>query len=1103
MQGLAASIVGLISASAKFIPWLVDISNKIADVPDSVRTMMLELNETSIILKGVQAYISEEEQVAAHRKSLISLENISITLTGFVVTYSDLEKHLDFVKTGDEISSFDRSKWVLREKDILDVVRRLQNHKASLSLMLNIINASLTTKSRPASSTRASQVHPRGQHFWGLALPAPDIATIRGSDIKDGDSTSSTTKSTTRSLSAKFSLPSLPLSTRATRQPQSSSFAFEKDLTTSWVYRRSGFNLSKSSIWSREGSERGVALSTLSQLTWTRVSNISVFSLPIFQTDIYNGYHYDYPNHGYVLSEQPRVTATVTIAMQWWRRKIELTRRQKPIVHQIPNLPNDRLIGRDDILARLETYLSLKTVVQRGSLTVFKETEYEVFPIINSEGEIDCKENTRVFALWGGIGTGKTRLALEYAHKVGGGLPTLQSASENRISSPSSSIHANKIDPPYSYIVWIDAKTKESAKSAILDLAKSLNLELDFQTSGAQLIVDYLSSCGLPWLLIFDDVVDVEAIEGYWPRSSKGSIIITSRDPELCLHLSWKASSDGAMQGQINMKRHPCFPESWFYQESLSFSSFDLTARTQARLIAAIGSSPSLIYAAAEAVNLGLISIVDICGQGYVDFEILAAAENHIQTTKRESTDSITPKLRYREIISQWDDEISRMTAQLTDTSILHLAVCFTSNPLEDEISYWIAARLQPKEVDELVTETNIFGGTQLKETSNRATEMASFVGNKLTSSLRGARRLLGGFPRSSSNFYQFGGTFRRYLAEKITCIEEGGSPDLSSTFISDAVSLNRFRKTDDGPGPTSSTGLVKDQVPRPMYFPEPYHLLVNYFNVPYRLVFIWTSFTRLRQDIGAIIVRGGSDESALDQIAGYLNRSTGIRPVMHKIRDGHFIYGEGASVAFELAAFRTIYGANASRHCGWDAAIVHYSQTGEQLLAICWYALSGCRILGDADSLEFLFADHSIANGKRVVMWPMKRLFVFNTKIARCLHGLGKQKAAVYELEKESASAGTWFDEWKLLMPTVPQEQLEVTSWGCYNSYRCGYAHITLGMIQIEQKELEAAEKSIGSAILCFAQCREIDYMLHYATTANALLGWVRGDLRKHDDAM
>ncbi|KAF3103208.1 hypothetical protein TWF102_009966 [Orbilia oligospora] len=108
--GLAASIVGLIAASAKFIPWLIDISNKIADVPDSVRTMMLELNETSIILKGVQAYINEEEQVAAHRKSLISLENISITLTGFVVTYSDLEKHLDFVKAGDESSSFDRSK---------------------------------------------------------------------------------------------------------------------------------------------------------------------------------------------------------------------------------------------------------------------------------------------------------------------------------------------------------------------------------------------------------------------------------------------------------------------------------------------------------------------------------------------------------------------------------------------------------------------------------------------------------------------------------------------------------------------------------------------------------------------------------------------------------------------------------------------------------------------------------------------------------------------------------------------------------------------------------------------------------------------------------
>ncbi|KAF3148539.1 hypothetical protein TWF594_000953 [Orbilia oligospora] len=327
------------------------------------------------------------------------------------------------------------------------------------------------------------------------------------------------------------------------------------------------------------------------------------------------------------------------------------------------------------------------------------------------------------------------------------------------------------------------------------------------------------------------------------------------------------------------MKRQPCFPESWFYQEvpglvrdsaiqlfkSLSFSVSDLTTGIQeAKLIAAIGSSPSLIYAAVEAVNLGLISIVDICGQGYVDFEILAAAENYFQMTKRESTDSITPKLRYREIISQWDDEINRMTAQLTDTSILHLVICFTSSPLEDEISSWIAARLQSKGVDERVTEVSIVDGTQSKEMSNRGADMASFFGSKLTSSLRGARRLLGGFPRSSSNFYQFGGTFRRYLAKKITCIEGKGSLDLSLTFASDVVSLN----------------------------------------------------------------------------------------------------------------------------------------------------LS-------------------------------------------------------------------------------------------YNSYRSGYAHITLGMIQIGQKELEAAEKTIESAILCFAQCRKVDYILYYAATANALLGWVQTDLRKHNDAI
>ncbi|KAF3201557.1 hypothetical protein TWF679_011301 [Orbilia oligospora] len=307
--GIAASIVGLLAAGAKLIPWLVNIADKVADAPISVKAVSSELKETIIILEAIQLYVLDRQAVTENRRALILLEHISVTLTGFVLTYSDLERHVDFVQPDKEISVFDRSKWLLKEKEILDVIRRLQNHKSSLSTMLNILQCYSLREAQNSMQLLCQLVSQTLRQDQGLVaqlerrraapesmaiMPVPDVPTPSAISVRD-DTSMTASKQSNSSRGSKISMLSLFLGSMSPERRKGPIFEFEKDLKTSWVYKRSGFGFlsqSKTSLLSRRGSERGVAMSALSKVSWAEISNLSVFNLPVFASDIYNSEWY-------------------------------------------------------------------------------------------------------------------------------------------------------------------------------------------------------------------------------------------------------------------------------------------------------------------------------------------------------------------------------------------------------------------------------------------------------------------------------------------------------------------------------------------------------------------------------------------------------------------------------------------------------------------------------------------------------------------------------------------------------------------------------------------------------------------------------------------
>ncbi|KAK6510196.1 hypothetical protein TWF481_004912 [Arthrobotrys musiformis] len=700
--GLAASIVGLIAVGAKLIPWISNVATKISDAPDSVKTVMFQLNEADIIIKAIQAYIREEEPLAASHKSFISLEDLSVALTGCMLAYSGLESHVDFVRIGGKISSFDRGKWILREKEILEVIRALQNHKSSLSLMLTIIQTSSLRRAEEMMAKLSHLIERSLQDDQNLALQLKrHAATLTSSAIGVSMGCMSSHLSrppmpqndgsvaeTTRSNSMPTQGPPLPSiqfdqnALKGSRTPGSGfetssrapSLNFEKDLLSSSVYKRLGFRESRSSIFTREGSERHNTWSIFSCLTWDEISNISVFNLPIFEADLYNGYHYSQPidydrpvsvdltriaalrppslpglstrqppsghsrnltpgrnmilDHNLLDNSSTRVPRIRLLGTVYIEKSIQdshlrsLVSREsphsyRPIFYNVPSLPKDEFVGRQEILSKITMHLGSEVSPSSGQLsTITKESE------MGGPLRVTTRQTPNIFVLWGSIGCGKTRIALEYVYRASLSIHTrdLQPALvyettrdfKSEAADSSSSLPFSKTtwaNPWRRYTLWINAKAKHTVRDTLIEFGRNLESESDFRgplrhldsrsdPSTAKLyikvVVEYLNRCGEPsfkpklclgggilqkqlillflpvaqnCLIVFDNVEDIETIKHYLPQNQNGNILVTTRHPELFLNVDWRENIRGEVEGRWTLKPELNSLGVWIHEE--------------------------------------------------------------------------------------------------------------------------------------------------------------------------------------------------------------------------------------------------------------------------------------------------------------------------------------------------------------------------------------------------------------------------------------------------------------------------------------------------------------------------------------------------------
>ncbi|CAH0057966.1 unnamed protein product [Clonostachys solani] len=306
---LSMSIKGLRTA-AEHLCSLIQSFSASWNSTNRLRDCRQEITLVGIGLRSFERYLQRLDRVDPQRKKLIQVDDLVITFSDAIMVFSEFEELLRQLETKKNAGV--RITWVHYSKLFQQHLERIQRLKESLNdtnieahenrerlqeLVETVINENQALKSKlnlledrfDARSTFTRDVD-----------ESSETATIRDGDTAD------------RSRD----------STRPTNISNRISFAFEKILQQSWVYKRNEKNGCDQSFITTTTDARSRTWSIFSGISMAHISILSVIAMPITLLDINHGHYYevksglidsamaagdegDMPGHRQVLPYQP------------------------------------------------------------------------------------------------------------------------------------------------------------------------------------------------------------------------------------------------------------------------------------------------------------------------------------------------------------------------------------------------------------------------------------------------------------------------------------------------------------------------------------------------------------------------------------------------------------------------------------------------------------------------------------------------------------------------------------------------------------------------------------------------------------------------------
>lgn len=134
----ATAIVGILVVCSQMLSSLKGLYEGSSGAPALASAVQNEICEFTIILLKLQSIILESDSILSSQHGTSPLD-IDQLLAGCVCTFDELREQVDSLGSIGKNDIMNRMRWAWMEKSLTKLTQRLQNHKASFTLILTIL----------------------------------------------------------------------------------------------------------------------------------------------------------------------------------------------------------------------------------------------------------------------------------------------------------------------------------------------------------------------------------------------------------------------------------------------------------------------------------------------------------------------------------------------------------------------------------------------------------------------------------------------------------------------------------------------------------------------------------------------------------------------------------------------------------------------------------------------------------------------------------------------------------------------------------------------------------------------------------------------------
>lgn len=150
---VAASVVGLILAAATVYKNIDSLISTYTNMPDIAQEILAEVRDFEYALKRLRTRIAKRNEMTPLGAMATDATQLAITLASCTLTFSQLERIIDELMPrrvkqlvgpqerrlpAGQMSVYSRLRWNWENSNLTILVRRIQQHKTTLTLLLTI-----------------------------------------------------------------------------------------------------------------------------------------------------------------------------------------------------------------------------------------------------------------------------------------------------------------------------------------------------------------------------------------------------------------------------------------------------------------------------------------------------------------------------------------------------------------------------------------------------------------------------------------------------------------------------------------------------------------------------------------------------------------------------------------------------------------------------------------------------------------------------------------------------------------------------------------------------------------------------------------------------